>query len=168
MENSTRPRRLFLDNDGVLADFDKLANVILGMPAPQFEEKYHAGRMWSRLFAYNSPEGWGFFEALEMMPDARQLVDAVAHLKPTILTGAPSNKQAMPQKMAWRDRNLPNMPMIVCMAKDKVLHMEAGDVLIDDREKHRATWENAGGVWITHTSAESSLRQLRDLVPEWF
>ena len=36
-------------------------------------------------------------------------------------------------------------------------------VLIDDRIKAKAPWEEAGGVFVHHTSTAESLRQLREL-----
>jgi hypothetical protein len=51
------------------------------------------------------------------------------------------------------------------MAADKHLHMHPGDVLVDDREKHRAAYEEAGVVFIHHRNAEESLRQLAKIFP---
>jgi hypothetical protein len=49
------------------------------------------------------------------------------------------------------------------MARQKHLHMDPGDVLVDDRENHRHLWENAGGVFIHHKSAVDSIRQLAEI-----
>jgi len=46
------------------------------------------------------------------------------------------------------------------MARNKHLHMEPGDVLVDDREKHRGLWEDAGGIFVRHKNAEDSIREL--------
>jgi len=51
------------------------------------------------------------------------------------------------------------------MAADKHLHMHPGDVLVDDREKHRAAYEEAGVLFIRHTSAGDSLTQLAKIFP---
>ena len=51
------------------------------------------------------------------------------------------------------------------MAADKHLHMHPGDVLVDDREKHRTAYEAAGVVFIHHKNAEDSLRQLAKIYP---
>jgi hypothetical protein len=51
------------------------------------------------------------------------------------------------------------------MARDKHLHMHRGDVLVDDREKHRAEYEAAGVVFVHHRNAEDSLRQLAKIFP---
>ena len=39
------------------------------------------------------------------------------------------------------------------------------DVLVDDRANHRDKWEDAGGTFIHHKDARSSLRQLADIYP---
>jgi hypothetical protein len=43
--------------------------------------------------------------------------------------------------------------------------MHPGDVLVDDREKHRAAYEAAGVIFIHHRNAEDSLRQLAKYFP---
>ncbi len=160
--------KLFLDADGVIFDFDKLATEILGMSPGDFEKQYKSKEFWRRLRHYRSEDGLGFFESLEPMPDAHELVEGVRHLNPTILTGCPFGDWAPAQKVRAAAKHFEGIPIITCMASEKKLHMQPGDVLIDDREKHMAAWVDAGGTWITHTSAESSLRQLRELRPGWF
>ena len=110
---------------------------------------------WKRL-----AQAPNFYGDLAEMPDARVLFDAVRHLKPTILTGLPAGNWAAPQKVEWAAEHFPGVPIITCMARDKHLHMHPGDVLVDDREKHRAEYEAAGVVFVHHKNAEDSLRQL--------
>ena len=43
--------------------------------------------------------------------------------------------------------------------------MHEGDVLVDDREKHRAAYEAAGVVFVHHRNAQDSLRQLAKIFP---
>lgn len=153
--------RLFLDCDGVLADFDAGARLVLGGLSPaQFEMRHSKRDFWRRLA--NAPD---FYNSLPLMPDAQSLFDAVAHLAPTILTGLPLGNWAAPQKMKWAERHFPGTPIITCMARDKVKHMQPGDVLVDDREDHRAKWEDAGGVFVPHKNAERSLAALRNIFP---
>jgi hypothetical protein len=38
-------------------------------------------------------------------------------------------------------------------------------VLVDDRDRHRALWENAGGIFVHHKNAEDSIRQLAEVYP---
>ena len=152
--------RLFLDADGVLADFDAGAQQLLGMKPKAFIAKYGRGAFWRRL-----ANAKNFYGSLPQMPDARRLFDAVKHLDPTILTGLPLGKWAAPQKVEWAAEHFPGVPIITCMAADKHKHMHPGDVLVDDREKHRAAYEAAGVVFVHHKNADDSLRPLANIFP---
>jgi 5'(3')-deoxyribonucleotidase len=151
---------LFLDADGVLADFDEGARRLFGMGPAAFEAKYGKREFWRRI-----AKARNFYGTLPEMPDARQLFDGVRHLKPTILTGLPVGKWAAPQKIDWAAEHFPGVPIITSMARDKAKHMKPGDVLVDDSDTHRAAFENAGVVFIHHKNAADSLRQLAKIFP---
>jgi 5'(3')-deoxyribonucleotidase len=152
--------RLFLDADGVLADFDRGACELLGMKPKAFIARHGRGTFWKRL-----AKAPNFYGSLHKMADADLLFDAVKHLKPTILTGLPMGSWAAPQKVKWAAEHFPGVPIITCMARDKHKHMHPGDVLVDDREKHRQEYEAAGVVFIHHRNAADSLRQLAKIFP---
>ena len=153
-------RRLFLDADGVLADFDLAARELIGASPKQYIAEHGRGEFWKRL-----AKAPNFYGTLPEMPDARRLFDAVRHLEPTILTGLPLGSWAAPQKIEWAAEHFPGVPIITCLAADKHKHMHPGDVLVDDREKHRAAYEAAGVIFVHHKNAEDSLRQLAKLFP---
>ena len=75
-----RGLRLFLDLDGVLADFDAAATSILGSHPDTVEPRL----MWSALARHGS-----FFASLSPMSDAQQLWEFAQPYSPTILTGSP-------------------------------------------------------------------------------
>ena len=152
--------RLFLDADGVLADFDRGACELLGMKPKAFIAKHGRGEFWKRL-----AKATNFYGSLHEIPDARVLFEGVKHLSPTILTGLPLGPWAAPKKIEWAADHFPGVPIITCMARDKHKHMHPGDVLVDDREKHRAEYEAAGAVFVHHKNAEDSLRQLAKYYP---
>ncbi|HKC02389.1 MAG TPA: hypothetical protein VKC17_03700 [Sphingomicrobium sp.] len=152
--------RLFLDADGVLADFDHGARRLLGSSPKEYIAKHGRGPFWKKLA--RAPN---FFGALPEMPDARILFDAVKHLKPTILTGLPEGNWPAPQKIEWAAEHFPGVPIVTCLARDKHKHMHPGDVLVDDREKHRPAYEAHGVVFIHHENAEDSLRRLAKIFP---
>jgi deoxypyrimidine-specific 5' nucleotidase type C protein (NT5C) len=152
--------RLFLDADGVLADFNEGARRLLGMSVRDYERRHGRGGFWKKL-----AQAKDFYGSLPEMADARVLFDAVKHLKPAILTGLPLGRWAAPQKVGWAAEHFPGVPIITCMARDKHKHMHPGDVLVDDRENHRPAYEAAGAVFIHHKNAEDSLRQLAQIFP---
>lgn len=151
-------RQLYLDCDGVLADFDRRATEILGMSPERFEKRHGLGAFWKRLAT--TPD---YFAELPLMPDAMELYDAVKHLNPIILTGLPRGAWAEPQKRRWAEQHFPGVPVITTSAALKREHCHPGDVLVDDKDKYRRLWEEAGGVFVHHSSAEQSLKALKAL-----
>jgi len=148
---------LIFDCDGVLADFDRGATAILGMKPKAFEHRHGLGKFWQKLA--QAPD---FYFSLPLLPDAMQLYDAVKHLDPIILTGLPRGNWAADQKKRWAEQHFPGVRMITCMARDKRNHAKDGDVLVDDMEKYRHLWEQAGGIFLHHRSAAESVEALRD------
>ncbi len=151
-------RQIYLDCDGVLADFEKGAQAIFGVPSEEFERLRSAGEFWKQL--YNADR---FFENLDPLPDAFELFEAVRHKGPIILTGVPGGKWAQPQKRRWAAKHFPGVPMITTLAALKREHCHPGDVLVDDRDQHRHLWLEAGGVFVHHASARDSIAQLKSL-----
>lgn len=152
--------KLFLDCDGVLADFDAGARALLGTDPATFMARRGPGEFWKRLARTGD-----FYATLPKMADADELFEAVRHLRPTILTGLPIGKWAAPQKEHWAATHFPGVPIITCMARDKHRHMEGADVLVDDSERHMAAWQAAGGIYILHTSARDSIARLAEIYP---
>jgi hypothetical protein len=151
---------LFLDLDGVLADFDAGARAVLGMSSKEFEAKHGRSEFWRRLARAKD-----FYATLPLLPDAMILFGAVAHLEPTILTGLPCGNWAAPQKVRWAAEHFPGTKIITTMARDKYKHMTGMDVLVDDRADHRERWKAAGGTFVHHKNARDSLRQLAKIYP---
>lgn len=152
--------QIFLDCDGVLADFDGEAKRLLGgIDARAFEKEHGAGRMWAKVYAK-----YDFFLELEKLEGSDLLVDAIRSygVTPKILTGLPSGglKQAKEQKIAWGEKHFPGIELITCMSRDKCKYALPRDIIIDDWGKWQHKWEEVGGVWIMHTSVENSLKEL--------
>jgi hypothetical protein len=153
--------QLFLDCDGVLADFDKRAREILGMCPREYEKgsKSESGSdFWTRIYSTED-----FFYSLDPMPDAHELVEATRHLNPIILTGLPRGDWAKEQKLRWRDVHFPDLEMICCRSVDKIKHANPGDVIVDDWHKYQHIWIDGGGIFILHTSAETSIQELKTI-----
>lgn len=153
--------QIYLDCDGVLADFDTGAKAILGLHPLEFTERHGLGAFWRRLAGTRD-----FYARLEPLPDAHELFDAVKHLNPIILTGLPRGDWAEPQKVRWAAEHFPATTIVCCMARDKARRAKPGDILIDDMVKYRHLWEEAGGLFIHHRSAQETLAELERLRPD--
>jgi hypothetical protein len=145
--------RLFVDMDGVLADFDTGYATAFGA----FGGKDADDVDWSKVSAKR-----GFYSSLPPMPDFEELWKAIAPYEPTILTGVPSEvPEAADNKREWAIKHVgPDVKIITCRSKEKCIHGQPGDILIDDWEKYKHLWISMGGVWITHVSASESVRLL--------
>lgn len=155
--------QIFLDCDGVLADFDKFITPLMPEGGRAAWNELPNKEFWARLEVLKD-----LFGSLDKMPDADALVAGVeAYCEkyglpaPIILTGKPRLEKFTQQKLSWRDKHFPHLEMIVCESKNKRKHMKAkGDIIIDDWERHMQPWIDMGGVWILHTSAAQSLKEL--------
>ena len=147
--------KLFIDLDGVLADFDRGVQAVTGKRPEELPLK----TMWSALS--RAPR---FFETLEFMHDAEALWRFCEPHHPTILTGLPLGSWAPEQKKRWVARMLgAHVPVITCMSRDKPRWSGPGRVLVDDRAPAREGWERKGGAFVHHLSAERSIAVLRSL-----
>ena len=146
---------LFLDLDGVLADFDAGVVALTG----RHPREQSARAMWRAVA--RAPD---FFAALAFTRDGRRLWDFCRPLDPTILTGLPHGGWAAPQKRRWVAAMLgPEVPVITCMSREKARYGAPGRVLVDDRETAREPWEQAGGIFIHHRGADTTIDRLTAL-----
>lgn len=145
--------KVFLDCDGVLANFDKRAEQLFGMAPKVFEDTYGTKKFWDTIRNDNE-----FFYNLEPMEDAFELWNYFNEYDDVyILTGCPAGNWAQPQKTAWAYKHFKTDKIITCLSKEKFLHGRPGDLLIDDTLKYRHLWEDMGGHFIHHTSSKKSI-----------
>lgn len=122
--------QVFVDMDGVLADFDSHHHRVFGRLPDRVADNVD----WSHVNNHD-----GFFLGIDPMPDMLELWSFVERLtpKPKILTGVPSSVAIAPEnKRAWVRKHIgDDVEVICCRSKDKSLHAAPGDILIDDWEK---------------------------------
>lgn len=144
--------------DGVLANFDKHYFDIFGV----WPSKESDNVDWDAVREYKD-----FYASMPPMPDMPELWGYVSKLtpQPIVLTGIPKSvDEAATNKLKWAVKYLgATANVICCPSKDKSLWCHPGDVLIDDWPKYRDRWLNAGGHWITYTSAADSIEKLKQL-----
>src|ERR1019366_3714161 len=97
-------KTIFVDMDGVLADFDTGYHAAFGGIKPTRTLQDHAldPVEWDKVNAFPN-----FFEHLPPMPGMRALWKHLMPYNPIVLTGVPNDVPAAPDhKMAWVDRVL--------------------------------------------------------------
>lgn len=148
---------IWLDQDGVLADFDGYYETCFGYRPNRWPESDTTD--WKLV---NSVPD--FFLKIPALPDAHELFRfAVSTGKGVgIMTGIPSSIDAADNhKRKWAAARWPDTLVVCCPARSKWEYGEPGDVLIDDYLRYRVDWERMGGIFIPHKSAKDSIHQLR-------
>lgn len=148
--------QVYLDMDGVLADFDQHHFDVFGIRPCKTADNVD----WAAVRAIPN-----FYLNIPPMPDMWELFVGVQKMighTPTILTGVPASVSDAPaNKVGWVEKYLgAHVPVITCRSKDKFMHAKPGDVLIDDWDNYKSRWEQAGGVFIIHRNAAESLDAL--------
>lgn len=144
-----RPRlQVFLDLDGVFADFDARVRRLTGKHPNQL----HRSRLWKIV---NSDKR--FFAELELIEGCMALWEATKDLQPVFLTGAPSSKVFQEQKREWVARIFgPEFTVHVVPKKLKQDYSGPHKVLIDDTPENIEQWTAKGGYGILHTGDHAS------------
>jgi hypothetical protein len=151
--------QLFVDMDGVLADFALSYAELTGRDAIGPD-----GLDWGKINA--SP---GFFRLLRPMPDAHALIAVLRRVQFTILTAVSSLSPTIgEEKRAWIGEHISSrVPVITSpTSAGKYEFMTApGDILIDDRFTCGLPWRKAGGIWVRHLSAAQTVAELEKFLP---
>lgn len=148
--------KIYVDLDGVLADFDTHHENTFGVRSDKLLDNVD----WKKIEGVKD-----YYLSIPPMKDMWTLWRYVAKYEPTILTGVPSSiNEAADNKRAWVRKYLGiDVPVITCLSKEKCLNAQPGDVLIDDWDKYQSLWVEKGGVWITHTDAATTIERLKQL-----
>jgi 5'-nucleotidase len=153
---SITQRRLFIDLDGVMADFDLYYETLYGKHPSQVDDDM----MWGFIHSADR-----FFFNLPVCEGAPEFWDEVRHLNPIFLSACPQKNYALiaKQKHEWVRKHLCKDSLILPVrgGANKCLFLQnPGDILIDDFEKNIKPWRAMQGIGILHTDFESTRQQL--------
>lgn len=156
-------KRIFLDLDGVLANWEGAVSKLLNRPAALGVGDY----TWEELYEKNPR----LYSDLELMPDAMQLWNYVTSSSVVsdvrILTAIPRRMHwpnCTDQKRAWVWEHLGRDVEVLFgpFAWDKQFHCNGiDDVLIDDTLINISQWWNRGGSGILHASTKTTIENLK-------
>jgi hypothetical protein len=148
--------RVYLDLDGVMADFDAHFPATFGTDHRSMADD----AMWLRINAHPT-----YFRDMPPCPGSLDFYREIAHLNPIVLTACPRTNyaHAAKQKRGWVREHLGGhvtvLPVMGGHNKPLFMHAE-GDILIDDFEKNTLAWSAAGGVAILHRDFATTRRAL--------
>jgi len=159
--------KIYVDMDGVVADFDQRFKDLSGISPREFEEKYGKNAFWD--FIDEGENKLKFWVGIPQMSDAKQLIDYVSKYDYEMLTAPSLKKQSLMGKGLWVKNQtnkglFPSKPKVnYKSAKNKKDFAAPNHILIDDREDTINSWNTAGGIGILHTSAANTISQLKKL-----
>lgn len=151
---------IFVDSDGVIADFDGYLLTHFGKSMSDFPK----GQAWAAI-THRDKTVEKFFRSLPKMADADVLVTHLRGLpvkSVKVLTACGyTPKDAKEQKIEWYAEQYPGLEcIVVSKSPDKAEYAHPYSILIDDRSKSIDPWVAKGGIGILHTSAEDTIAQL--------
>ena len=159
-------KRIFVDMDGVLADFLK------GVESPEYIGHPLTNDAKGHTEYDDRKEELTNKRLFANLPPMVDMYDLIAYIKHTghkweILTaaGAVNRELVVYDKNEWIKRYVdPTIPVTCTFTgTQKAAYAFEGNVLIDDREKNIKAWEDAGGIGILHTSARETINALKSL-----
>ena len=159
-------RPIYLDLDGVVADFYAYAEHVLGQP---YSETPPACA-WATLDQVPN-----LFRRLGFLEEGRKLWEGLQpylHHPLEVLSALPMPTgllhTADADKRAWVAQYLSPALTVntVSGGPQKIVFATPGAVLIDDLARNIRLWEEAGGVGILHRTAEETLLQLAQVCAE--
>jgi 5'(3')-deoxyribonucleotidase len=164
---------LYLDMDGVLADFNARAAELLGAPPEDILQTEKRGRwpkdQWCRLI-----EDQHFYRHLPKTQIADRVIDLALRFQDELgwtvrlLSAIPKDNDmpaAFHDKIDWFTELWPNAGFRVHFgpySHDKHRQCTPGDILVDDRTSNCEEWRQAGGraIQVLADSPEDALEQL--------
>lgn len=182
IEEEKKPRitAVYLDVDGVLADF-----VGGACAAHEFDRLRLAPGKWdiSECMGITLQEFWSkcrghdFWRRLHLMPDAEVVIGAVNTLDCAqwLLTQPSDDPGSYSGKYSWLCCHLPAWKSVSIFARDKTGVAGPGRLLVDDNEVNVQAWQLAGGEAILlprpwnrmHAAAHYAVEYLEERIAEY-
>jgi len=156
--------KIYLDMDGVIADFAKRYKEMHKISPEEADEKKQFGQFFKKFISS------GQFATLDMMTDAKQLLN---HLKTTgvtveILSSTARQEHHVDisrQKNIWLSRHGINYTANFVPGKSlKYKFATPESIIIDDTQSVIDDWRKAGGIGIHHKDALTTITELDTLL----
>jgi len=152
---------IYLDMDGVIADFVKRYKELYDMEPREAEKKKEFNKYFDEFIATNQ------FATLDLMPGA---MDGITFLRkanvPTQMLSSTATEDKYhdisKQKMVWlQTHGITFTPNFVPGKKHKYKYAAPDKIIIDDTQSVIDQWNAAGGIGILHKNWQDTLAILK-------
>jgi 5'(3')-deoxyribonucleotidase len=161
---------IYLDMDGVVADFDSKVEEITGIKREPYTR--YPDEEWNKILQHPR-----FYRDLPLCANAKHLVTLVLHIAHhknmdvKFLSALPKGNDfpwAPYDKIIWAQTHFPNIPVwLGPYSQDKQLRSKKGEVLIDDRTINIDQWNKKGGFGILHRGdVDATINTLKEFLNE--
>ncbi len=159
---------IYLDMDGVVANFDKRFKDLSGLIPQEYVDKYGLSKFWDLI---DKKHKVAFWRGIEVMPGAEKLVNYVSKYPYEMLTAPSVRKESVIGKSLWVKDKVgtlyPSQPKVTYRPA-KLKHtvkpnLTKYDILIDDKKSTIDNWNSAGGTAIFYVNADQVIGELKNL-----
>ncbi len=145
--------KIYVDMDGVLADFDTHFFNLYGFQPQEFEKKYGEKAFWDKVYSYVD-----FFAHMPPFHGHRYFYNELLRITPhVIILSSPSKTNrdlCIKGKLFFLKYHMTNQlgetPFAIFESR-KYLYACPNSILIDDYSKKIDAWNEAGGIGILHS-----------------
>jgi 5'(3')-deoxyribonucleotidase len=154
---------LYLDLDGVLADFDEHASHLIAKSGKKIvtDSDFYDVITEDEHFFFNlkpTPYAFKLWEAAHKVSDNIQIL--------TALPSGQAFKNVMVDKRRWVAKHFSRTIKVNFgpFSHDKWKHAKRGDILVDDKKSNIEEWRRlGGGIGILHYNYETTINKLMSL-----
>jgi len=161
-----RPKyTIFCDMDGVIVDFDKGYEELTGKSTnhASLQDKNEFWGLLNNSLKEKNLTEYDYWVNLPWMSDGQTLWNYIKGYNPYILTAPSRDPGSRQGKIEWVERLDGMKKLYFKPAKFKAEYSGKSRILIDDRADTIEAWRSNGGIGILHTSANDTIKQLKDL-----
>lgn len=149
----TKNRSIYIDMDGVVADFDKLVSTLLGRKIGWGVADI-TSEEWESISKIDN-----LYYKLDLIPESTMMVALCKSFSTrfdvSFLTALPRQStmiSARRDKIDWANKYFPGIPVnFGPYSADKQKWCTPGDILIDDKPENVEQWTKKSGVAVHHT-----------------
>ena len=156
--------KIYVDMDGVIADFHKRYTDRYRMTPERADESGNFGKFFVKFIADRE------FATLELMRDALELLNFLNEIQvpKEILSSTArvdNHSSISAQKKEWlKYHNINYVQNFVPGKHLKYSFATPNSIIIDDTKSVIDDWNNAGGIGLLHTSAKSTIAMLKKYI----